>query len=117
MTGCVKGETLQRVATPTAMLVGLPDQLAGRCTAVLAGTGIRVLRVGHVAAACERVPVAMPQIVVVLEDLAEAERELLEDRCVAVGAQLLPLPAEASAKAVSAELLPAASHAVLRSQS
>lgn len=112
----MKGETLQRVASPTAMLVGLPDQLAGRCTAVLAGTGVRVLRVGHVAAACERMPVAMPQVVVALDDLAAAEREMLEDRCVAVGAQLLALPADATAKAVAAELLPAASHAVLRSQ-
>ena len=49
-------------------------------------------------------------------DLAAAERELLEDRCVAVGAQVLALPSDATAKAVSAELLPAASHAVLRSQ-
>src|SRR5262249_49491311 len=60
----VKRETIQRVATPTAILVGLPDELAGTCTDVLGDGGLRVLRAGHVAAASERIPVVMPQLVV-----------------------------------------------------
>lgn len=113
----MKGQTIQRVATPTAMMVGLPEQLAGRCTAVLAGSGLRVLRVGHVAAACERMPVAMPQLVLARADLEEGERELLADRCVAVGAHLLALDPEATLASLSPVLLEAAGAALLRAQS
>lgn len=112
----VKGETIQRVATPTAMLVGLPEPLGGRAAAVLGGTGLRLLRVGHAAAASERIPVAMPQLVVVTTTLAPAEHELLVDRCVAVGAELLAFAADAELHALSTALLRAASAAVLRSR-
>lgn len=110
----VKGETIQRVASPTAMLVGLSDTLAHRCTAVLGGTGLRVLRVGHVAAAGERLPVVMPQLVIVPHDMVASELEMLTDRCVAVGAHLLTLAPDATTASLSAELRQAASAALLR---
>lgn len=84
----MKRETIQRIATPTAILVGLPDQLAGLCTDVLGDGGLRVLRVGHVAAASERIPVVMPQIVVVWTTIGQQEFDILNDRCVAVGADV-----------------------------
>jgi hypothetical protein len=91
-----KRETIQRVASPTAILVGLLEPLATACSEALAEGGLRVLRVGHVPAACERIPVVMPQLVVVLSTLNAADAELLADRCVAVGADVFTVAAEAA---------------------
>jgi hypothetical protein len=85
----VKRETLQRVATPTAVLVGIPDSLATVCSDVLSDGGLRVLKVGHVAAASERIPVVMPQLVLVAATLRPEEVEAINDRCVAVGATMI----------------------------
>src|SRR2546423_14758733 len=87
----MKRETIQRVATPTAMLIGLDGDMANVCHATLADNGIRVLRVQHVAPALERIPVVMPQLVVVPTTFAPSEDEALNDRCVAVGAQVVKL--------------------------
>ena len=76
----MKRETIQRVATPTGILVGLPDELAMLCTEALGDGGLRVLRVGHVAAASERIPVVMPQLVVVSTTLRQEELDMLHDR-------------------------------------
>lgn len=90
--------TLQRIATPTALLVGLSDELATACIELLGEAGLRVLRVGHAAAASERIPVVMPQLVVVPTTVGNAELETLRDRCVAVGAAVAELdPAESLA--------------------
>lgn len=86
--------TLQRIATPTALLVALSDELATACITLLGDAGLRVLRVGHVAAASERIPVVMPQLVVVSSDIGPAELETLRDRCVAVGAAVLEVGSE-----------------------
>ncbi len=82
----VKGQTIQRVASPTAILVALPEPLASWVADVLTDGGLKVLKVGHVAAACERIPVVMPQLVVSSTKLAPQDHETIEDRCVAVGA-------------------------------
>ena len=58
-TAVVKRETIQRKASPTAMLIGLPETLAAACASALT--------------ACERIPVIMPQVVVVLAGLGRAE--------------------------------------------
>lgn len=85
----MKQRTIQRVVAPTAMLIGLADELASTCGAILTSTGLKVLRVAHVAAACERIPVAMPQLVLVSTTLPSDDRETITDRCVAVGAEVL----------------------------
>ena len=95
----VKAATIQRIATPTAILVGVAEPLASACTDALAAGGLRVLRVGHVAAACERLPVVMPQLVVVSAALNSADAEMLADRCVAVGAEILALALDADSDA------------------
>jgi hypothetical protein len=113
----VKRETIQRVATPTAILVGLAEPSATVCTEALAEDGLRVLRVGHVAAACERIPVMMPQLVVVSSALNVADAETLADRCVAVGADVFIVEANTGGDAAKlrARLKDAANLALIRS--
>jgi len=110
----VKRETFQRVATPTGILVGLAEPLATACAGGLSAGGLRVLRVGHIAAACERIPVTMPQLVVVPTSLHKADREELTDRCVAVGAELHEIPPDADAARTAAMLKEAANAALVR---
>ena len=112
----VKRDTIQRVATPTAILVGVVEPLATVCADTLAAGGLRVLRVGHVAAACERIPVVMPQLVVVSTTLGPVDIEMLTDRCVAVGAEIIKVaPDSATDGAVRATLKDAANLALIRS--
>lgn len=112
----VRRETIQRVATPTALLVGVAEPLAATCTDALSDGGLRVLRVGHVAAACERIPVIMPQLVVVASSLRQEESDMLADRCVAVGAEILKVPTAAPIDAALKTMLKdAANMALIRS--
>lgn len=111
----VKRDTIQRVATPTAILVGVVEPLATVCADTLAAGGLRVLRVGHVAAACERIPVVMPQLVVVSTMLRADDTDMLTDRCVAVGAEIIKVPPEAGAATVRTTLKDAANVALIRS--
>ena len=112
----VKRETIQRVATPTAILVGIAEPLATACTDALADGGLRVLRVGHVAAACERIPVIMPQLVVVSTVIRPEDVDMLVDRCVAVGAEVVKVPPDAESNAsVVKGLKDAANAALIRS--
>lgn len=110
----VKRETIQRKATPTAMLVGLSDALGATCATALTEGGLRVLRVGHVAAAAERIPVIMPQLVVVLAGMSKGDTELLADGCVAVGAEVLSVQADADPVKLAARLKDAATIALVR---
>lgn len=105
---------MQRMATPTAILIGVEESLAIVCTDALADGGLRVLRVGHVAAACERIPIVMPQLVVVSTTLRPEDTEMLEDRCVAVGAEVVRVAPEAGAS-VKKVLEEAANMALIRS--
>ncbi|MBX3186321.1 MAG: hypothetical protein KF819_04865 [Labilithrix sp.] len=111
----MKRETIQRVATPTAILVGLDDALAVMCTDLLADGGLRVLRVGHVAAASERIPVVMPQLVLTSTTLSDEDTETLADRCVAVGAEVLKLAPGTDPEALRPMLKNAAQTALIRS--
>jgi hypothetical protein len=110
----VKRETVQRFATPTGILVGLPDDLANICTEALGDGGLRVLRVGHVAAASERIPVVMPQLVVVSATVKEVELEVLHDRCVAVGAEVIRVPNDVDHTVLEATLKNAANNALIK---
>jgi len=104
------------VDTPTALLVGVAEPLAATCTDALSNGGLRVLRVGHVAAACERIPVIMPQLVVVAANIRQDESDMLADRCVAVGAEILKVAPDATIDAaLKAMLKDAANMALIRS--
>jgi len=109
-----KGATIQRIATPTAILVGLPEDLAAECSPVLSEGGLKVLKVGHVAAACERIPVVMPQIVVTTTALHAHDAETLNDRCVAVGAEVIKVAPDQDRLALAAKLNEAAKTALIR---
>jgi hypothetical protein len=110
----VKRETIQRVATPTGILVGLSDELASVCTEALGEGGLRVLRAGHVAAASERIPVVMPQLVVISSTLRLDELEILNDRCVAVGAEVIRVAPDTDHKALETMLKNAANTALIK---
>lgn len=104
------------MASPTALLVGVPEPLAAACSDALSEGGLRVLRVGHVAAACERIPVIMPQLVVVGDAIRQEESDMLADRCVAVGAEILKIAKDAMLDpALKATLKEAANIALVRS--
>jgi hypothetical protein len=111
---CVKRETIQRVATPTAILVGLPEDLAMVCTEALGEGGLRVLKVGHVAAASERIPVVMPQLVLVSTTMRADDLDILNDRCVAVGAEVIQLAPDMHPGTVGTLLKNAANTALIK---
>ena len=109
-----KGATIQRIATPTAILVGLSEDLATVCTETLSDGGLKVLRVGHVAAACERIPVVMPQIVVTTATLNAHDSDTLTDRCVAVGAEVITVGPDQDRAVLTKRLKDAANMALIR---
>lgn len=84
-------QTMPRMDMATAMLVALDERIAGACITILDDAGFRVIRVKHVAPALERLPVIMPQLVIVPTTLRKEEDEPLADRCVAIGAEVLKL--------------------------
>lgn len=110
----VRRETIQRVATPTAILVGIPEDLAMLCTDALSDGGLRVLRVGHVAAASERIPVVMPQLVLVSTAFRPEELEMIHDRCVAVGAEVISVAPDGDRAALMQTLRNAANDALIK---
>ncbi len=79
------------------MIVGLDAAVAEAAQEILRGYGYQVLRVGHVAAAGERLPVLMPILVVASAETVKVERDVLEDGAVAVGARVVWLPRDADA--------------------
>jgi hypothetical protein len=89
----VDSTRIRRVDT-TAILLGLPGKVFDEVTASFQSCGVNVVRVGNVAAALERLPHAMPQVVVVLGALKDAERGELADRATAVGALVVHVDPE-----------------------
>jgi hypothetical protein len=77
------------------MLVEVAPRLVEPCTKLLTGHGYRVVSVGHVPAACERMAVLMPILVVGDADMQPLVRDELRERAVAVGAQIVWLPHDA----------------------
>jgi hypothetical protein len=110
----VSRATIQRVATPTGILVGLSDEIAMLAIDVLGDGGLRVLRVGHVAAASERIPVVMPQLVVISTTFRQEELDVLNERCVAVGAEVILVPPDVDQGALKTALTTAATNAMIK---
>jgi hypothetical protein len=96
----------------TAMLVALDDRTAGTCITLLDDAGFRVIRVKHIAPALERLPVVMPQLVIVPANLRKEEDEGLVDRCVAIGAEVLRIAPDVDIRALAA-LVASAAHGSL----
>jgi hypothetical protein len=85
----VGDSTVYRHLDTSVLLVGGSTAMADICANAFETVRIRVIRVGSLATANEQIPVVMPQMVVVLEQLKAEEREALNDRAKAVGALVL----------------------------
>ncbi|HEY8079733.1 MAG TPA: hypothetical protein VIF62_36635 [Labilithrix sp.] len=90
-------QTTRRRRVNAAMIIGLDAAVAEAAQTMLRGLGYQVVRVGHAAAASERLPVLMPILVVASAETVKVERESLEDGAVAVGAHVVWLPPNAEA--------------------
>lgn len=88
-------KTAQRFRAATAMIVEVPPEIAGACAKILTSHGYRVVTVGHVPAACERMAVVMPLLVIGDAACPQHARDELRERAVAVGADLLWIDAGA----------------------
>lgn len=78
--------TVYRHLDTVTLLVGADSALVRKAKELLEQVMIRVTRASHVAAAAERLPVVMPQAVVLFGSFTPAERENLVDRATAIGA-------------------------------
>ena len=106
--------TIIRHVSMTAMLVGPNGEVAERVASRFEEAHVKVVRVGHAAAACERLAVAMPQVVVVLGTLRADERDALADRATAVGALLMYVDPELDAETLEELVARAAQAAIER---
>lgn len=106
--------TIIRNVSMTAMLVGPNGSVADKVAFRFEESHVKVVRVGHAAAACERLAVAMPQVVVVLGTLRADERDALSDRATAVGALLMYVDPELDAETLEELVARAATAAIER---
>jgi hypothetical protein len=88
--------TTRRTVESRALLVGLPEDLDRAATVILRGLGFIVDREALVTSACARIPVDTPLVIVVADELRASARERIEDRGVAVGAEIIWLANEVS---------------------
>lgn len=106
--------TIVRTVSTTAMLVGPNGEVADKVAGRFEKSRVRVVRVVHAAAACERLAVAMPQVVVVLGTLHADERDALADRATAVGALLMYIDPELDQETLNELVARAAQAAIER---
>lgn len=85
--------TTELYVEPSALVVAVPDDLLALCHEYLGPGGLKVNRVAHAHAACERIGVLLPRLVVVPAAMRSAELDMIEDRAAAVGAVVLHLDA------------------------
>ncbi len=100
----VDAKTHERFRAATAMLVQLAPDLVEPSTKLLTGLGYRVVNVGHIPAACERMAVVMPLVVIGDADALPQARDELRERAVAVGAQMVWLPKDADPSFVTSAI-------------
>ena len=79
-----------------------PNDAGTRISDAFEAEGVSVVRVAHAAAACERLAISMPQVVVVLGALRDDERDALADRAMAVGALVLHVDPAVDAETLDA---------------
>lgn len=83
--------TTELFVEPNAIVVGVPDDMLALCHEFLPLAGLKVYRVAHAHAACERIAVLLPRLVVVPAAMRSADLDMVEDRAAAVGAIVLHL--------------------------
>jgi hypothetical protein len=83
--------TTELYIEPNAIVVGLADDLLALCHEYLPPAGLKIYRVAHAHAACERIAVLLPRLVVVPANMPSDELDMIEDRAAAVAALVLYL--------------------------
>lgn len=96
--------TTELYVEPSAILVDLSDELLALCHEYLPLGGLTVYRVGHAHAACERMAVLLPRLVVVPAAMRASDLDIIEDRAEAVGATVLHLDAAHGYELLGAQL-------------
>jgi hypothetical protein len=84
------------------MLVALHDEEAQLCSEILvtltADAPLQVMRVAHIRAACERMLVTRPLLVVFASSLSEEEQRMLSERAEDISAQVVRVTEPVSAE-------------------
>lgn len=106
--------TVYRHLDTAALIIGPESDLARRCKEQLELVQVRVVRALDAAEACQQIASIMPQLVVVLGALADADRTALSDRTVAVGAITVQIDPDVDAETLETLLDRAAQAAVDR---
>lgn len=96
--------TTELFIEPNAIVVDVPDDMLALCHEFLPPAGLKVYRVAHVFAACERIGVLLPRLVVVPAAMRSADLDMIEDRAAAVGAVVLHLDPSHGYDEVGAQL-------------
>ncbi|MDB5212836.1 MAG: hypothetical protein JWO86_763 [Myxococcaceae bacterium] len=96
--------TTELYIEPSAIAVGLSDEMLALCHEYLPPGGLIVKRVAHAHAACERIAVLLPRLVVVPAAMRSADLDMIEDRAAAVGAVVLHLDPDHGYELLGAQL-------------
>ena len=83
--------TTELFVEPSAIVVGVPDDMLALCHEFLPAGGLKIFRVAQAHAACERIVAVLPQLVVVPAEMRSRDLDMIEDRAAAVGAIVLHL--------------------------
>lgn len=97
-------KTATRMASASAMIVGLDGMSGGVCFSYFDESGLRVIAARTVAAALQRMPEAMPGVVVMADDLDPTEIAQIEDHALAIGAVLAIIPRSANEMEIRSRL-------------
>jgi hypothetical protein len=87
------------------MFVALGDREAQACEralkAIPAASALKLTRVAHIRAACERMLVTRPLVVVLPTILTAEDRRLLNERAEDIMAEIVPMPATLDEKEIT----------------
>jgi hypothetical protein len=96
------------------MLVGPDGTVAEKVQRGFAQALVHIVRVYLPSAACEALPVAMPQVVIVIGSLKSDERDALSDRATAVGALVVDVDPDLDDESLEALIGRAATAAITK---
>jgi len=96
--------TTELFVEPSALIVDVGDDMLALCHEFLPPGGLTVYRVAHAHAACERIGVLLPRLVVVPAAMHSADLDMIEDRAAAVGAVVLHLDRDHDYQLICAQL-------------
>jgi len=101
LTSVSASSTRKMIANPSAMSVGLAETLANTCAAHL--DPIPLMRVGHVVAACERMLVTRPLVIIVMA--GTDNMAMLRERAEDIRAEIAELTPEMNELQVKAAVI------------